>query len=178
MNPLKQESIVELWKPCVGLEEDYSISNFGRVRRERKRRGAVVGGILKPFPDHAGYLFVNLRKDFAYQRWFIHRLVAFAFHGKPAPKQVVNHKDGDPLNNRPENLEWCSQKENVQHALHILGTFHRGERSGLAKLRDKDIPVIRKMLSQKIPQRNIAATFGVSQSAIAQLKSGTTWKHI
>jgi len=169
----------ETWKPCVGFEGDYSISNLGRVRRDSKKRGARVGAFLKPSNDTHGYPFVQLRKDHTAHQWYIHRLVAFAFLGcPPKDRQIVNHKDGNPLNNNVTNLEWCSQKENVWHAVHILKSHQRGERNGLAKLTDQNILDIRTLLKRKVRQVDIADTFGVDQSAISYIKSGLTWTHI
>jgi hypothetical protein len=73
--------------------------------------------------DTNGYLYVGLRLpgERKFKRYAIHRIVCEAFHGTPeigntgAPHHV-NHKDGNKRNNRPENLEWCTQLENNRHA--------------------------------------------------------------
>ena len=66
-----------------------------------------------------GYWKVKLFKDGAGKDHKIHRLVALSFLEKDVGTDVVNHKDGDKLNNNVQNLEWCTTKENVNHALEI-----------------------------------------------------------
>lgn len=64
-----------------------------------------------------GYYLVTLISDTGVRRnWFIHRLLAINFIPNPDNKPVVNHKDADKTNNRLENLEWVTQKENARHA--------------------------------------------------------------
>ncbi|CAG8707928.1 5199_t:CDS:1 [Ambispora leptoticha] len=56
--------------------------------------------------------------------YLVHRLVALAFCPKEEEKEYVNHIDSNPTNNNASNLEWCTQKEIMQHAVH-LGLGHR-----------------------------------------------------
>lgn len=59
---------------------------------------------------------VELWKNGQHKTYLVHRLVASAFVPNPLNKPCVNHKDGNPLNNRPTNLEWCTYSENQIHA--------------------------------------------------------------
>ena len=100
----------EIFRDIQGYEGLYQVSNLGRVK------SLLKGKILKQADTTTGYKKVKLcngnKKDYK-----IHRLVAYAFIPLVEGKEIINHKDGNPLNNIVNNLEWCTQKENVIHAL-------------------------------------------------------------
>lgn len=110
----------EIWKPVVGYESDYMVSNYGRVKSIFKEIVDVKGRrrphkqkILRQAFTSTGYLFVNLRG----KPNKVHRIVGYAFIPLREGATEINHKDCNPLNNRVENLEWCTQKENIDHAI-------------------------------------------------------------
>lgn len=86
----------------------YTVTSQGKVFNKRGRE--LAGEITQN-----GYHRVTLSIDGKSKRFLTHRLVAELFI--PNPKEVVNHKDGDKLNNSVDNLEWTTQKENIKHAL-------------------------------------------------------------
>lgn len=107
--------VIELWKPVLeykGIEA----SSIGRIRKaankSRKER------ILTEFPkDRDGYYRCSVQKlDGTWTSQPVHRLVAKAFIDNPENKPAVNHIDGNRNNNRVENLEWVSARENVLHS--------------------------------------------------------------
>lgn len=102
----------EVWKPIDGYNGLYAVNNMGRVYSLRRNK------ILKPRRMPTGYLRVNLPSPKLSQRdVYIHRLVADAFCEHPEGCDVVNHIDNDPANNRADNLEWCTQRDNVIYAM-------------------------------------------------------------
>lgn len=99
----------EVFKPVVGYEGRYEVSNLGRIRNSRR------GSILAPRQNQFGYSRVALFKDGNYSHRVVHRLVAEAFHGpEPEGKPFVLHGDDNPGNNRAENLRWGSPADNMQ----------------------------------------------------------------
>lgn len=100
----------EQWVKIKETDKDYEVSNYGRIRNSK------TGKILTPRPTQTGYLRIHIsvgngRKDF-----YIHRLVADAFCLRPEGCNVVNHLDNNPANNNASNLEWVTQKTNVEYA--------------------------------------------------------------
>lgn len=105
----------EIWKDIKGYENKYQISNKGRVRNLTYKRQKVPK-VLKPFSTYRGYYRVSLFRNNRRKDVFIHRLVALTFIPNPNNYPVINHKNGNKSDNRIENLEWCTQSENVKHA--------------------------------------------------------------
>ncbi len=112
----------EIWKPIKGYEGLYCISSKGRIKKEDTFINNKYGGlslykskiyVKKPTKN---YRMVNLTKDGTLLVIGIHRLVALNFIPNPHNKPFINHKNGIKWDNRVENLEWCTQKENVHHA--------------------------------------------------------------
>lgn len=108
---------IERWKAVEGYEDLYAVSNLGRVKR---LAGVRTGKerILKPWMTNfgQGYPVVALSRKSKVRKRLVHRLVAEAFILNPENKPQVNHKDGDAKNNRSDNLEWVSNRDNTIHA--------------------------------------------------------------
>lgn len=81
--------------------------------------------ILKNSISSTGYEKIDLKKNGVRKSFKVHRLVAFSFIPIIDGKTIINHLDGNPLNNNYKNLEWCTQKENVNHAINtgLIKTF-------------------------------------------------------
>lgn len=90
--------------------DNYAISNLGNIKNIKK------GNILTPYLNTNGYLTYTFCQNGVKKTFRLHRLVALYFIDNPNNLPYVNHKDGDKTNNKVENLEWCTAKENDVHA--------------------------------------------------------------
>lgn len=168
---------VERWRPVVGWEDLYSVSDCGRVRRDAGGRGAVAGRVLTIKRNRNGYGYVDLSRGDRKTRRLVHQLVAEAFlPPRPSLGHHPNHLDTDKLNNHPKNLEWATLAENTAHArANGLIAPLRGERNGRAKLTKEQVAEIRS-LRGRVGTREIAKRFGVARSMVQRIHQGRAWK--
>lgn len=186
------DNSTEIWKPYPNFEELYQVSSCGRVRTIR------TGRIRKFATTRKGYFTVTLSRYGRTRTFPVHRAVAVAFVGEPPPNHQVNHKDGVKANNRFNNLEWVTCKQNMEHASR-MGLMASGVRSGWKKhpeayspdrtrgvnngnalLRDTQV---RELLRNfKHATRGEATKwgkrFGVSINTIRSIVHGFAWTHI
>ena len=106
----------EVWRPVVGCEGLYEVSNLGRVRSVPKV-GFSKQLILKQQDERHGYKRMRLTKENRKFCKLVHRMVAEAFIPNPSGKPCVNHINGNKTDNRVENLEWVTYSENYLHAV-------------------------------------------------------------
>lgn len=141
----------EEWRPVIGFEDSYEVSNLGRVRSKTRmvKNGKTSmrlqeGNIRKTSITRLGYENVGMSKDCKEKKYYVHRLVAQAFIPNTEDKETVNHIDGVKTNNCVSNLEWATLKENIQHSFDInIRKIATGSRNGNAKLSDEDVQYIR-----------------------------------
>ena len=168
----------EEWRPVIGFEHCYAVSNLGRIKRTVGGRGSVAGRILRQAPSgrFGGYRSICLYNNRVQHHFMVHRLVAEAFIGPIPAGCQINHKDGNKLNNTPENLEIVTPAENMTHASRT-GLLATGERRSDTKLRDADVLRIRYELFGAYTQEEIGAMFSVTRKCITHLLYGRTYKH-
>ena len=166
----------ELWKPVVGHESRYEVSNRGRVRSlplvvpHIKGGRCIPGRILKPQKQASGHLFIrSLGGRSGHMAW-VHRLVYEAFVGPIPIGLVVRHLDGNPANNTPENLAVGTQSDNA-HDVYSYGRKFR-------KLTREDVLEIRKRLMNGDPHSKIAADYNVSAQSISNISTRKTFNYI
>ena len=176
----------EEWRDIPGLEGRYQASSLGRIR-SLDRVGATCYGATRRLK---GRLLKTTGGSRTYKRippniadtQFVHRLVARAFIPNPNNLPVVNHRDGNPANNRPENLEWCTQMENIRHAFRtgLVQPQHpgRGDASIASKLTEVQVREIKRRLAAGERICDMARDYPVSKGAISEIKAGRSWGHV
>lgn len=158
------------WKPIESHRGLYEVSRCGQVR---KTDGSIIG----QWPNSLGYLIVRLSRPRIQAR--VHRLVAGAFLPNPNQLPVVNHLDSDRSNNKADNLEWCTQADNLRHASD-LGRMQRnywcGRRSPSATLSDDDVKLIREWHARTGQSwSKVAERFGVSKRTVGRILKGQSY---
>lgn len=167
----------EIYKDIIGYDGFYQVSNLGNVKRLNYRNSGKERS-LKNYLGCVGYYKVCLCKDGKVTTVNIHRLIAQMFIPNPDNKSQVNHINGIKSDNRLENLEWVTAKENIQHA-HDTGLVNtsKGEHRSLSKLTEKQVLEIREIGKSKT-QIELAKTYNVDQSLISYVLGNKIWKHI
>lgn len=124
----------EIWKEIPGYEGSFEVSNLGNFRSKDRQVPCRWGGTrfypgkpLKVEVMQDGYKRIVLMQNAKKKRYMCHRLVAETFIPNIENKPFVNHIDGNRGNNCVENLEWCIQSENEQHAIKVLGKTMKGK---------------------------------------------------
>lgn len=107
----KQVVFKELPVDLNGFEKKYKITNDGRIYSD------YLGDFLKPFYTRGGYVRVKLNYGDRSKKFMMHRLVAMAFIPNPENKQIVDHINRNRADNRVENLQWVTTKENCELAV-------------------------------------------------------------
>lgn len=191
---------MEIWKELIlSPLRTISVSSLGQVR--------LASGKLTFGTNSRGYRSVYLAavKGAVPKVSLVHRLVALAFLPNPLALPHINHLDGAKSNNRIENLEWCDQKMNAQHA-HRTGlttnfgdghwtrkepervrrgatcnlTAHQfiGERHPAAKLSEQDAKAIREARANGAKLRELALKYGVCESTVCAIARNRRWSHV
>jgi len=165
----------EIWKEIEGTNGFYEISNLGRVKSTIFRNGKVEyrrERIMASSPGRDGYLIITLstiRKTTG-----VARLVAKAFIPNPENKFSVNHKNAIKTDNRAENLEWATTREQHAHAKNMgLTTWNA------SVLSEEQIREIKRRISaDERPRYRIADDFKVSSTVIYKIEQGKLHKDI
>lgn len=106
--------MAESWQEVVGFEKLYLVSERGKVLKIEEHHCVPLKASKR---KALRYQRVTLQKDGVRTVHTVHSLVATAFLGPPKEGMEVNHIDSNPFNNRLENLEWVTHRENIEHAL-------------------------------------------------------------
>jgi hypothetical protein len=179
---LTAEVRAETWRPVVGLEGSYEVSDLGNVRSLDRRVNApqsggfrlIRGRALKPSLHNSGYLCVTLCSGKGReQKRLIQALVLEAFAGPCPPGMESLHGPGGPLDNRwPENLRWGTRTDNVADMLYRDGTL------SWAKLSPTTVAICHLRRALGASYAALAHEYGVSPDAVRLAVTGRTWKRM
>lgn len=133
--------------------------------------------MLRPNAD--GYWIVSLQTEPGRKsvRRFVHRLLLEAFVGPCPPGMQACHRNGDPADNRLDNLRWGTPASNMADQK-IHGTALLGSRNHKAKLIEDEVRAIRRLSGLGHTKADIAGRFGVSRQIISRIIDSQTWRHI
>lgn len=167
---------VEEWKPIVGFEGYYEVSNYGRVKglnRYKKARNGSTSKtkerIMKQTETKKGYLKCKLSMNNIGTNVVVHRLVAIAFLENKNNKDQINHIDGNKKNNHVSNLEWCTGKENVKHA--IINVLRKKIPS--AKI---NMEIAREIRKSDLNDLELSKIYGITKTTVYDVRKNRTWK--
>lgn len=173
----------ETWKAIPGLDH-YEASDMGRVRSYLTKNGRgvkVSPHIMAPLSIKGkDYLRYGFRKDGKTVWMKAHIVTLITFVGpRPSPKHDGCHNDGNAHNNAVSNVRWDTKKGNAADRIKH-GTQTRGEDIHKAVLTEEQVAEIKAALPvwKYGTGRSFAKKFGVSESAIHDVKSGRTWSHV
>lgn len=177
----------ERWRMIAGYERVYEVSNLGRIKscarwlaftskrgRRCVRRTAPKFLAIQTLP--AGYKTVHLNLDGQRVLRTVHSLVAAAFIGPRPARYDVAHYDGNPANNRVENLRYATRRENHGDKKRH-GTHAHGSRIKQAKLREQHISAIRGYQGH-LSAAVVGAKYGVGRKAIERVWRGVSWRYV
>lgn len=174
-----EELALEEWRPIAGTDDLVFVSSLGRVRSHLRR----PGGRIRVATLRGKRLGVNIPVAGRIVTRKVHVLVANAFLGQRPDGEEVNHKDCNRVNNRASNLEWATPHANREHyeaycaENGIIRGRARGRVTG-AKLTPASVAEIRAKRAAGAKQRDLAAEYGVSITAISFVLSGRTWSWV
>jgi hypothetical protein len=176
----------EQWRPVVSYENNYEVSNLGRVKSVGRVGRPGRRGIMKAFPSRTGYQRVSLVLNGKIKSTYVHALVCEAFIG-PRPKgHEVDHIDGDKRNNVLLNLRYISHRDNICGMIarlkeegRILQAHQAGEDHPRAKLKTDQVIEIRQLHQEgKLHLPQIGQMFGVRPETVGKIARRECWKHV
>lgn len=169
----------EIWKPVVGHESEYEVSDQGRVRSLERRVRLVTKQagettrrvpprLLRPGPSRSGHLSVAIGKG---NSRLVHQLVVEAFVGRCPDGYEVLHKNGNPADNRLGNLRYGTRSENLEDIF-----YHKGR-----ALNCEQIAFLRKRASEGFrygERYQLALAWGVNPGTIYHVVTGKEYGHV
>jgi hypothetical protein len=157
-----------MFKDIPGFEGLYAVSKSGDIYSHRLRKP-----LTGRFTNHKSPRKRVTLKDSSgiSKEYFVHRLVALTYIPNPNNLPFINHKNGQPLDNRVRNLEWCTHSENMQHAYRVIKAYHK------SKINQQQADHI-KSLKGKVTAKKIAEVYGISQSTVGHIWTNRKWRNL
>ena len=163
----------ESWKKIKAPFGDgsYQVSSLGRLKNK--------GGTIKvQWTEKSGYKTISLGYNGKWKTILVHRLVASFFVQNPENKPCVNHKNGVKTDNRAENLEWVTRKENSRHAYNMGLMSMKNKKTGqhiAAKLTDSQVIEI---YNSKENGDVLGNKFNIDRGLVSVIRNGKGWRHL
>ncbi len=159
------------WRKIKGSYGRYEISNTGLLRRSDNRKH-----LKRMQLKDQQYYYVDISVYGVKKRIIIHKAVMRNFVGNPTKaKPHINHIDGNRINNRLSNLEYCSPSENMAHAYRIGLRSASGDKNGRSKITERQaLSIIR----SNMDAQSLAAKYNLSVKHVMAMKKGTFWPHL
>jgi hypothetical protein len=175
----------EVWLGYMGAK-GYDVSSFGGVRTYRLsgRHGGRFGEnprLLRPIVHKRGYAYVCLVIGNGRRMTLVHRLVLETFVGPRPEGMECRHLDGNPTNNRLDNLAWGTREENLADSFRhgrLVRCSHKGMTSGASKLNDQQVLEMRRLREDGSSLAELALRFGVSGGTVCHICNHVTWRHL
>ena len=168
------------WKDVVGYEGFYQVSDAGEIKTVERVQNSYGGrSWTKPSEKRkttlAGqYMVITLAKAGIRKRFYVHELVLKAFVGDRPPGHQACHCNGNPVDNRLENLRWGTPSENNRDKI-IHKTIARGEKHGMNKYSASDVDRVRRLLADGMTAAEVEAATGVHRSTVSAIKTERQW---
>lgn len=157
---------MEHWKPVVGFEDYYAVSDMGNVKSLRS------GRLLKQrINSRSGYCYVVFSVKAKRKTMKVHRLVAKAFCKNPHGHQLVNHKDENKTNNCASNLEWCTAKYNSNYGNAIAKAINSRISNGNTR-KIIAVNIYTREKKKYLTRHECARDLGISPQSIRQFLNG------
>lgn len=172
------ENVVEVWKPVVGWEEFYHVSNMGRVKRVKAGINTSSGRVLKDGQKNGGYRQVVLSRPGMTQTLSVHRVVMAAFVGVRPNGHHIDHVDGNKENNALSNLRYTTPAENVRSARHRSNNTipgNRGETNPCCFISEQQVRLLVVLRSMGLPkgwQKGLARVWGIHHATVCSIANG------
>lgn len=171
----------EKWKGMqyngVDYSEWYEVSNLGNIRNTRLKKVREAVNTNKKGYRVGSFTMGTIKNK---KSLVFHRIVACTFIPTDDYTLTVNHKDGNKLNNRVDNLEWCTNTENMRHAFkNNLFKSRKGINNNANILSDEDVREIRTLYIPRHPEYNgtkLAEKYGVHPATIQAIVHHRIWK--
>jgi hypothetical protein len=178
----------EIWKPVVGHEGRYEVSNCGRVRRcaysvDIKSRWGTTATwhypemLMRLVVRHIRNNYSRVVVGLAGKQRYVHRLVLEAFVGPCPCEQEVCHWDGDAKNNHLSNLRYGSRHDNHEDSRRH-GTLAIGSKSGTASINERTAEAIFAARQRGATYAIIMRRFKVSKTVVCFICTGRAWRHV
>lgn len=161
-----------VWKPVPDFP-GYMVSKDGQVLSVQRGYGWIMSPIER---KRSGHLYVFLYRDRIKHKKYIHELVLITWNRPPMPGEECRHLNGNPKDNRLENLAWGTVQDNANDKIRH-GRSGRGETHPLHKLTEKQVLEIRQRIGTET-LRDLGKEYGVSHTCIRRAGNGMNWGYL